>query len=92
MNFIKNKKPYDFEKKYVNGYNHGFQLIKKIPAYLSDHTQYVLHAMKENKPKDVSLQGFCAGFNHALQIEKQKRMTQIKQIEQIQTKGLKKER
>lgn len=91
MNF-RNKKTSDFETRYTNGYNHGFQLNKKIPVHLAEQTQYILHAMKEDKPKDIALKGICSGFNHALQIEKQKRMAQIKEIEKIQTKGLQKER
>ena len=91
MNFT-NKKTADFEKKFTNGFNHGFRLNDKIPAHLSEHTQYVLHAMKEDNQKDIILNGICSGFNHALQIEKQKRMAQIKAIEQSHSKGLEQER
>ena len=91
MNFS-NKKISEFELKFTNGFNHGFKLNEKIPAHLSEHTQYVLHAMKQDKPKDITLNGICSGFNHALQVERQKRMAQIKEIEQMQTKGLEKGR
>jgi hypothetical protein len=91
MNFS-NKKTTDFESKYTDGYNRGFELNTKIPLHLSEQTQYVLHAMREQKPKDVILSGICSGFNHALQIEKQKRLAQIKTIEQSQTNQQTKER
>jgi hypothetical protein len=91
MNFS-NKKISGFEQKFTNGFNHGFKLNEKVPAHLSEEAKYVLHALKETRPKDIVLNGICSGFNHALQIERQKRMAQIKQIEQAQTKGLEKGR
>jgi hypothetical protein len=81
MNFS-NKKITDFEKKFIEGFNHGYKLNEKIPLHLSEHTQYVLHAMKEDKAKDTVLNGICCGFTHALQVEKMKRMAQIKAVEQ----------
>lgn len=91
MNFL-NKKKSVFEQKFTDGYNRGYELNSKIPQYLAEHTQYVLHAMREHKPKDIIIKGICSGYDHALQIEKQKRLAQIKQIEQTQTKGLEKGR
>ena len=91
MNFS-NKKTMGFEQKFTEGYNRGFELNGKIPLHLAEHTQYVLHAMREYKPKDVILNGICSGFTFALQLEKQKRLAQIKAIEHAQDQQQTKER
>jgi hypothetical protein len=92
MQFSNKKSTNSFEQKFTEGYNRGFELNSKIPLHLSEHTQYVLHAMREHKPKDVILNGICSGFTFALQIEKQKRLEQIKAIEKTQSKSPTKER
>lgn len=79
---LSNKSNPDFETKFIDGYNRGFELNIKIPVHLSEQTQYVLHAMRNHKPKDVILMGICSGFTDALLIEKKKRLSQIKKIEQ----------
>lgn len=79
---LSNKSNPDFETKFIDGYNRGFELNTKIPVHLSEQTQYVLHAMRDHKPKDVILMGICSGFTDALLVEKKKRLSQIKKIEQ----------
>ena len=82
----------DFESKFIDGYNRGFELNSKIPAHLAEQTQYVLQAMKTHKPKDTILMGICSGYSDALHKEKEKRLEQIKAIEQSQSKEQTKER
>lgn len=89
---LSNKSNPDFETKFIDGYNRGFELNTKIPAHLSEQTQFVLQAMKAHKPKDVILMGICSGYSDALHKEKEKRLAQIKAIEQSQSKSKTKER
>lgn len=91
MNFSK-KNNSSFEQKFTDGYNRGFELSSKIPAHLAEQTQYVLQAMKTHKPKDTILLGICSGYSDALHKEKEKRLAQIKAIEQSQSKEQTKER
>jgi hypothetical protein len=91
MNFS-NKKNKDFESKFKEGYNRGFELNTKIPLQKSQETQEVLYAMRDSKPKDIILLGICSGFTDALHFEKIKRLSQIKNIEQSQSKSQTQER
>lgn len=92
MNFSTKKSNNNFEKKFIEGYNRGYELNSKIPIQKSLETQEVLYTMRDSKPKDIILLGICSGFTDALHFEKIKRLAQIKDIEQSQSKSLTKER
>ena len=79
-----NKKTIDFESKFIEGYNRGFELNSKIPIEKSKETQEYLKVMKDSKPNDIILSGFSSGFSDALHFDKIKRLSQIKDIEQPQ--------
>jgi hypothetical protein len=87
-----NKKTTDFESKFKDGYNRGFELNTKIPLQKSKETQEVLYAMRDSKPKDIILLGICSGFTDALHFERIQRLSQIDALEKTQTKSNTKER
>lgn len=90
MNFYTKKDA--FEKKLAEGVNYGEVLIKKIPVKLQENVLYTLSLLMETKPKNVDFKGLYYGFARVMMLEKQKRMQQIKAVEQAQIKAQSKER
>lgn len=91
MNFSKKKKK-DFETRFTSGFNKGNQLINRIPLHLQESAQFTLHALQQEQPKNIELQGVLSGFTHAIQQVKAKRMAEYIAINKGQTKQSQKER
>ena len=87
-----NKNNSAFEEKFTKGYNVGFALKENISLKSSEHTKKILINKSQNKPEDIILLGISSGFSDALHFEKIKRLCQIKDIEQSQSKSPTKER
>lgn len=87
-----NKNNSAFEEKFTKGYNVGIALKENISLKLSERTKEMLINKSQNKPEDIILLGISSGFSDAIHFEKIKRLSQINDIEQSQSKSQSKER